>query len=326
MNTISPKPKNTEKDKRSGKSLLIKLAKFKSGEAVYSPYDLTSPDIVFRRRMPTLDIIYERFIRMFRNPLTNKLNQITSVSIITTDLMRFGEFINTLPIPTLTYVLKSKTLGGRFLMCFESKITYGLIDALAGGVGLAYPRVLGKEFTSIELELMTIVSSVMVDTLNQAWFEVHDLQAEIIKTEVNPQFLGIVPPAEPVVATIFEVELEVASGTLTLVIPRSLLESIKDKLNSRFRKETLQSNEAQKGSLREILSSTNHELVAHLRLEPLLVTQLRALKVDDVLLADSASLRNIPISINQTVIATGELLTDDRPYKIRVTQKTDKTR
>src|SRR5882757_3654868 len=91
-------------------------------------YDLTNQDRVIRGRMPTLDIIYERFIRLFRMSLSNSLRKIASISIISTDLLKFGEFVNTLPIPSCVGILRSETLRGPALLVFESKLAYALID------------------------------------------------------------------------------------------------------------------------------------------------------------------------------------------------------
>ena len=209
-------------------------------------------------------------------------------------------------------------------MCFEPKITYGLIDALAGGVGLEYPQVLGKEFTSIELELMTIVSSVMVDTINQAWFEVFDLQAEIIKTEVNPQFLGIAPSYEPVLSTTFEVELAGAAGTLTLIIPSSLIEPISAKLNSAFEKRRSESLVQKENGLSKKLKEATIEIVAHMNLPEISVAHLRTLKIGDFIQVGTTSKKDIELSINAAVVAKGELVTEVGKYRIQINRDTGK--
>ena len=75
-------------------------------------YDLTNQDRVIRGKMPTLDLIYERFVRLFRMSLSNSLRKIASISIISTDLLKFGEFVNTLPIPSCVGILRSESLRG----------------------------------------------------------------------------------------------------------------------------------------------------------------------------------------------------------------------
>jgi flagellar motor switch protein FliM len=96
-------------------------------------YDLTNQDRVIRGRMPILEIIYERFIRSFRVSLSNSLRKISTISIISTDLLKFGEFVNTLPIPSCMCIMRFNELRGPALLVFESKLAYAIIDSYFGG-------------------------------------------------------------------------------------------------------------------------------------------------------------------------------------------------
>lgn len=199
-----------------------------------TPYDLTNQDRVIRGRMPTLDIIYERFIRLFRMSLSNSLRKIASISIISTDLLKFGEFVNTLPIPSCMCILRFETLRGPALLVFESKLAYALVDSYFGGTDRPYTKIEGKEFTRIELSIMEKVMHLAIDDLEDAWAPVHRVDAKFNRIEVNPQFVGVVPASDVIISTTFEVELENASGTIALVIPYSTIEPIKQKLNASF--------------------------------------------------------------------------------------------
>ena len=96
-------------------------------------YDLTNQDRVIRGRMPILEIIYERFIRSFRVSLSNSLRKISTISMISTDLLKFGEFVNTLPIPSCMCIMRFNELRGPALLVFESKLAYAIIDSYFGG-------------------------------------------------------------------------------------------------------------------------------------------------------------------------------------------------
>lgn len=203
-----------------------------------TPYDLTNQDRVIRGRMPTLDIIYERFIRLFRMSLSNSLRKIASISIISTDLLKFGEFVNTLPIPSCMAIMRFESLRGPALLVFESKLAYALVDSFFGGTDRPYTKIEGKEFTRIELSIMNKVIHLAIHDLEEAWAPVHQTDIEYVRTEVNPQFVGVVPPSDVIISTTFEVELENASGTIALVIPYSTIEPIRNKLNASFQTET----------------------------------------------------------------------------------------
>ena len=201
-------------------------------------FDLTNQDRVIRGKMPTLDLIYERFVRLFRMSLSNSLRKIASISIISTDLLKFGEFVNTLPIPSCVGILRSETLRGSALLVFESKLAYALIDSYFGGTDRPYTKSDGKEFTRIELMIMNKVLQLGVADLEEAWAPVHKIGLMHLRTETNPQFVGVVPLSDVIISTTFEVELENASGTIALVIPYSTIEPIKNKLNSSFQSDS----------------------------------------------------------------------------------------
>lgn len=201
------------------------------------PYDLGNQDRVIRGRMMTLDIIYERFIRHFRVSLSNALRKIASLSIISTDLLKFGEFLNTLPIPSCMGVMRFDTLRGSGMIVIESKLVYALVDAFFGGSDRPYTKSEGKEFTRIELSVIGKVVDLALRDLDEAWAPVHKTDITFVRIEVNPQFVGLVPPSDVVISTTFEVELEHASGTIAIVVPYQTLEPIKEKLNAGFQPE-----------------------------------------------------------------------------------------
>lgn len=154
--------------------------------------------------------------------------------MISTDLLKFGEFVNTLPIPSCMCIIRFNELRGPALFVFESKLAYAIIDSFFGGVDRPYTKIEGKEFTQIELSFMRKVMDMAINDLEEAWSPVHKIDAQYIRTEINPQFVGVVPPTDVIIATTFEVEFESASGTIMVVIPYSTIEPIKQKLSSSF--------------------------------------------------------------------------------------------
>lgn len=197
-------------------------------------YDLTNQDRVIRGRMPILEIIYERFIRSFRVSLSNSLRKISTISMISTDLLKFGEFVNTLPIPSCMCIMRFNELRGPALLVFESKLAYAIIDSYFGGTDRPFTKIEGKEFTQIELSFMKKVMDMAISDLEESWAPVHRIDAQYLRTEINPQFVGVVPPSDVIIATTLEVEFESASGTIMIVVPYSTIEPIKQKLSSSF--------------------------------------------------------------------------------------------
>ena len=248
-----------------------------------TPYDLTNQDRVIRGRMPTLDIIYERFIRLYRISLSNALRKFASISIISTDLLKFGEFVNTLPIPSCMCIMRFEALKGPALLVFESKLAYALIDSFFGGTDRPFTKIEGKEFTRIELSLMQKVMDLAISDLEEAWAPVHESKISFIRTEVNPQFVGVVPPSDVIISTTFEVELENATGTIALVVPYSTLEPIKSKLNASFQTEGDKSDKEWLLKMTEHMKQVEANLKVNLGAATITVGDLVNLQVGDII-------------------------------------------
>jgi len=246
-------------------------------------YDLTNQDRVIRGRMPTLEIIYERFVRAFRVSLSNSLRKIASLSIISTDLLKFGEFVNTLPIPSCMCIMRFAKLRGPALFVFESKLAYAMVDSYFGGTDRPFTKIEGKEFTPIELMIMQRVMDMAITDMEEAWEPVHKCDLEYVRTEVNPQFVGVVPPTDVIISTTFEVELENASGTIAFVVPYATIEPIKQKLSSNFQTETDSQDKLWTTSIAEHLEETKINLSVKLGEAAITVGDLVNLSVGDVI-------------------------------------------
>jgi flagellar motor switch protein FliM len=252
-------------------------------ESNVQPYDLTNQDRVIRGRMPILDIIYERFIRHFRVSLSNSLRKISTISMISTDLLKFGEFVNTLPIPSCMAILRFNELRGPALMVFESKLAYAIIDSYFGGSDRPFTKIEGKEFTQIELSFMRRVMDMAVADLEEAWSAVHRIDAQYIRTEINPQFVGVVPPSDVIITTTFEVEFESASGTVMVVIPYSTIEPIKQKLSSSYQTDNDVVDTLWTRSMHDHINESQAEAIVKLGETELTVGDLVNLQIGDVI-------------------------------------------
>lgn len=247
-------------------------------------YDLTSQDRIIRGRMPQLDVIYEKFMRAFRVSLSSALRKIASLNHASTDFLKFGEFINTLPIPTCMSVLRFNALRGSALVVVESKLAYALVDSFLGGVDRPYTKIEGKEFTAIELSIVRRVVELALADLETAWASVATIDASFVRTEVNPQFVGIVPPTDVVIASTFDIELENANGTITLVIPYATIEPIKQKLSNGFQVESDQTDKKLWTTvLRQQFLDTEVELKVLLGTTQIHMSELLNMHVGDVI-------------------------------------------
>lgn len=200
------------------------------GPGGFKSFDLTSQERVARGQMPVLQLINERFSRSMRSSLSSALRKPVSSTVISNDMMKYGDFLKTLPLPTSIHVLKMEPLRGNSLIVLESKLVFCLIDVLFGGRGADTYKIEGREFTGIENRLVKKVVTLMLGDLAEAWKSIHPVSINLVRSEVNPQFVTIVPPDTSVVVIGFELEMENATGKVTLCFPYASLEPIKDKL------------------------------------------------------------------------------------------------
>ncbi len=194
-------------------------------------YDLTNQDRVIRERMPSLEIINDQFSRFIRTTLSSSLRKILEVSIQGIQMIKFGEFIRTLPVPSSLHILKSPPARA----CHFSagpKMVFTLIDVFLGGSGKGTYRIEGREFTAIESRLIYRVVVMILSELEKAWHPVHPVSIQYVRSEINPQFVSIVGPNDLMIMTTFGLELEHFTGVINICIPYALLEPIKSKLYS----------------------------------------------------------------------------------------------
>ncbi|HOK06403.1 MAG TPA: flagellar motor switch protein FliM [Syntrophales bacterium] len=204
------------------------------------PYDLTSQDRIIRGRMPTLEMMNEKFARLFRATLTSLLRKVTSVTAISIDMIKFGEFLKTLPVPTSMHLFRIEPLRGTSLFVVEAKVIFMLVDILFGGTGRDTFKVEGREFTAIENNIIRRVVINALADLEKTWKGLTEVSMVYQRSEVNPQFVQIVSPTDVVVVVNFEVEVEYSSGLMTLCIPYASLEPLREKLQAGFQSEELE--------------------------------------------------------------------------------------
>lgn len=247
-------------------------------------YDLTSQDRIIRGRLPQLEVIYEKFMRSFRVSLSASLRKIASITLTSTEFLKFGEFVNTLPIPTCMSVLRFNNLRGSALFVIEAKLAYALVDSFFGGADRPYSKLDGKEFTPIELQIVKKVVELAINDLEISWSTIEKIDCSFQRTEINPQFVGIVPPTDVVIASTFDVELEQASGTISIVIPYSTIEPIKQKLSTGFQVESDQTDKKLWTSIiKEQLLETDVDIKVNLGETEIKLKDLMNLKIGDVI-------------------------------------------
>jgi len=250
-------------------------------------YDLTSQERIIRGRMPTLDIINQRFTRLFRNSLSSTLRKVLDVSTVSTDTVKFGEFIKSLPVPASLHIFKMDPLRGFALFIAESKLVFALVDTFFGGGGNVSMKIEGRDFTTIEQRMIKKVVLMALEDFEKAWKPVHNVTISFVRSEVNPQFAAIVPPTDVVVVILFEIEMDQVSGTITVCLPYSTIEPIIGKLKAGFQSDQLEVDQLWIKRLRERMLEAQVEVVVELGKATITSKDLVNFKVGDIIQLDN---------------------------------------
>lgn len=261
------------------------------------PYDLTSQERIIRGRMPTLDIINQRFSRLFRNSLSTALRKVLDVSAVSTDTVKFGEFIKSLPVPASLHIFRIVPLRGFALLVAESKMVFALVDSFFGGSGEAKMKIEGRDFTAIEQKIIKKVVLMLLQDLEKAWTPIHDVEMVFVRSEVNPQFAAIVPPTDVVVVILFEIEMDQISGTMTVCLPYSTIEPIIGKLKAGFQSDQLEVDLTWVRRLRERLAVAEVDVRVKLGTSVISSEEFTGLKEGMVLQLDTDVSGELPVYV-----------------------------
>jgi len=249
-------------------------------------YDLTSQDRIIRGRMPTLEMTNEKFARMFRGTMSSILRKVVNVSTLSTDMVKFGEFLKTLPVPTSLHLFKMDPMRGSAIFVVESKIIFTLVDVIFGGSGTTSYKVEGREFTAIENNLIKKIVISALSDLESAWKAVIDLKISYQRSEINPQFAHIVSSTDVVVVVNFEVEIEDTTGVMSLCIPYATLEPVREKLQAGYQSENMEVDKAWANKFRDCLMASDVDVVVELGRSQIRCKDLLNLQKGDVIRLD----------------------------------------
>ncbi len=201
-------------------------------------YDFSSQDRIVRGRMPTLEIVNERFARHMRISLFNMMRRTAEVSINGVQMIKFGEYVHTLFVPTSLNMVRFRPLKGTGLITMEARLVFILVDNFFGGDGRYHAKIEGREFTPTERRIVQMLLKIIFEDYKEAWAPVMDVSFEYLDSEVNPAMANIVSPTEVVVISSFHIELDGGGGDFHIALPYSMLEPIRELLDAGVQSDT----------------------------------------------------------------------------------------
>ena len=264
-------------------------------DGVAREFDFASHDRIVRGRMPTLEMINERFARSFRISLFNMLRRPIEISVSSVQMVKFSEYIHSMFVPTSLNIVKLHPLRGSALCVFDPKLVFILVDNYYGGVG-RHAKIEGRDFSATEQRVVDLVLKDAFKDLEDAWKPVMHVDFEFMNTEVNPQFANIVSPTEVVVVSSFHIELDGGGGDFQVTIPYSMVEPIRDLLDAGIASDIADKDERWVLSLREEIKLAEVKVSCELAEVELPLVDVLNLREGDIL----------PISMPETVTLRAE--------------------
>ena len=196
------------------------------------PYNLATQERIVRGRMPTMELINERFARYFRIGLFNYMHRNAEVSVGPIKVQKYAEFVRNLVVPTNLNLITAKPMRGTGLVVFEPNLVFLVVDNMFGGDGRFHTRVEGRDFTPTEQRIIQGLLKVVFNEYSRSWKPVYSVSFEYIRSEMNSQFANIATPSEVVITTSFSLELGGTQAEMHICFPYSMLEPIRELLYS----------------------------------------------------------------------------------------------
>jgi len=265
-------------------------------DGVARRFDFAHQERIVRGRMPTLEMINERFARHMRISLFNLLRRTSELSVRGVKMSKFSEYIHSLYVPTSLNMVKIKPLHGTALFVVDPKLVFGLVDNFFGGGGRHHARIEGREFTPTELRVIRMTLDQAFVDLKKAWTPIMSVDFEYMSSEVNPQFANIVSPTEVVVVSTFHIELDGGGGDFHITMPYSMLEPIRELLDTGIQSDRAEVDGSWSRALFEEVKLAEVEISSRLTEVTVNLRQLMQLKPGDV----------IPIELPEQVLVWGE--------------------
>ncbi|MEE1672764.1 flagellar motor switch protein FliM [Agarivorans aestuarii] len=274
-------------------------------------FDFSSQDRIVRGRMPTLELVNERFARHMRISLFNMMRRTAEVSINGVQMIKFGEYVHTLFVPTSLNMVRFRPLKGTALVTMEARLVFILVENFFGGDGRYHAKIEGREFTPTERRIIQMLLKIIFEDYVEAWAPVMDVGFDYLDSEVNPAMANIVSPTEVIVVSSFHIELDGGGGDFHISMPYSMLEPIRELLDAGVQSDKQDTDQRWSSALSDEIMDVPVGLHTKLLETDVTLRQLMDLKAGDI----------IPVEMPETAM----LYVEDLPsYRVKLGRQNEK--
>ena len=280
------------------------------------PYNSASQERIVRGRMPTMEIVNERFARNLRVGLFNFIRRSPEISVGPVTVQRYSAFLRELAVPTNFNIVAIRPLRGSGLIVCEPALVFGVIESLYGGAGKFQTRIEGRDFSATEQRVINRLVNVITEEYKKAWTGIYPLELDYQRSEMQPQFANVATPSEIVISTSFQLEIGEVAGAVHFCMPYATLEPIRDVLYSSTQGDSMEVDRRWVNVLTHEIQAVEITMVAELARTRTTVEQLLAMKAGDFIELDRAP--RIQATIDGVPMFDCQYGTHNAKYAIRI--------
>ncbi len=279
-------------------------------------YNMSSQERIVRGRMPTMEIVNERFARNLRIGLFNFIRRSPEISVGPVQVQRYSAFLRELAVPTNFNIMAIRPLRGSGLIVCEPALVFGVIDTLYGGIGKFQTRIEGRDFSATEQRIINRLVDVIAEEYKKAWRGIYPLELDYQRSEMQPQFANIATPSEIVISTSFQLEIAEITGSIHFCMPYATMEPIRDVLYSSTQGDSIEVDRRWVTVLTREIQAAEVTLVAELATAGATVEELLAMKPGDFIELERQP--RIEASVDGVPVFECQYGTHNAKYAIRI--------
>ena len=264
--------------------------------------------MVSYERLPMLEVVFDRLVRLLTTSLRNFTSDNVEVSLDAITSIRFGDYLNSIPLPAILAVFRAQQLDNFGLLTVDSNLIYSIVDVLLGGRrGTVAMRIEGRPYTTIERSLVTRLVEVILTDAKQAFAPLTDVDFELDRIETNPRFAAIARPANAAILVKLRIDMEDRGGRAELLLPYATLEPIRKMLLQNFMGEKFGRDNIWEGHLASELWAAKLDIQAVLDEMRLPLKQLLELEVGDTLFLNATPNSKVQIRCGDISLTDGRV-------------------
>jgi len=260
-----------------------------------------------KERLPALEFIYDRFSKSFRSALSLFMEREVEVGPVPAQYVEYREFIKTLPLPTNMNIVVTENLNGFFIVIFDAKLIFCVLETIFGSATISPARIEGREFTKIEFNVIKKLIDLVSVEMEKAWEPVYEIHCKYSRSEINPNYITMVASEETVNLNEFSIELGDITSWMKICMPYGVLESIKGYLISTPSREDMDMRERWLSRIRERIMEVPIEVKAILGRKQMSLQEFAQLGSGNVIMVDRYVNDAIDIEIHKKTKFRGKM-------------------